>query len=405
MRNYTTQMDAARKGIITPEMKAVAAKEYRTEEEIRDLVAKGQVAICANKNHKCIDPNGVGSMLRTKINVNLGVSKDCKDYSIEMEKVMAAVEMGAEAIMDLSSHGDTQPFRRKLTSECPAMIGTVPVYDSGLVKIGFYPVLPREAKIIVYKNEYWIRYSFRSGREKAACKLSECAMLKKFQFDNDFFGESNIVLEDTLDLIDIQRQGIKEAVKSTAAYRFMAKLSNFSKMADLEKEREGFTESAFGKEAKKKNGLLLFPNTYQDIKQIELKPWTPDKDQMEQINQNVYNYFGVNEDILQNKAQGDAWSAFYEGAIEPFSIQLSETLTHALFSEREISIGAEVIFTANRVQYMSFKDKLDYVRSMTDRGLMLIDEAREVFNLAPLPNNEGKKRLSRGEYYDPTSEA
>ena len=123
-------MDAARRGIITPEMKAVAAKEYRTEEEIRELVAKGQVAICANKLHTCIDPNGVGSMLRTKINVNLGVSRDCKDYDIEMEKVMAAVKMGAEAIMDLSSHGNTQPFRRKLTSECPAMIGTVPVYDS-----------------------------------------------------------------------------------------------------------------------------------------------------------------------------------------------------------------------------------------------------------------------------------
>ena len=130
MRDYTTQMEAAKKGIITPKMKKVAAKEYRSEEEIRDLVARGQVAICANKLHTCIEPNGVGSMLRTKINVNLGVSRDCKDYDIEMKKVMEAVNMGAEAIMDLSSHGDTQPFRRKLTSECPAMIGTVPVYDS-----------------------------------------------------------------------------------------------------------------------------------------------------------------------------------------------------------------------------------------------------------------------------------
>ncbi len=130
MRTYTTQMDAARKGILTPEMKAVAEKEYKTPEEIRDLVAKGRVAICANKLHTCIDPNGVGSMLRTKINVNLGVSRDCKDYDIEMEKVMAAVKMGAEAIMDLSSHGNTQAFRRKLVKECPVMIGTVPVYDS-----------------------------------------------------------------------------------------------------------------------------------------------------------------------------------------------------------------------------------------------------------------------------------
>ncbi len=130
MEKYATQMDAAKRGIITEQMRAVAEAEYRTPEEIRDLVAKGQAAICANKLHKCLKPNGVGSMLKTKINVNLGVSRDCKDYDVEMKKVMAAVDMGAEAIMDLSSHGDTQPFRRKLTAECPAMIGTVPVYDS-----------------------------------------------------------------------------------------------------------------------------------------------------------------------------------------------------------------------------------------------------------------------------------
>ena len=124
MRNYTTQMDAARKGIVTPELEKVAEKEKMTVEELQKLVAEGKVAICANKNHTCLDPEGVGSMLRTKINVNLGVSRDCKDYDIEMEN------LGAEAIMDLSSHGNTQPFRRKLTSECPVMIGTVPVYDS-----------------------------------------------------------------------------------------------------------------------------------------------------------------------------------------------------------------------------------------------------------------------------------
>ena len=127
---YTTQMDAARKGIATPQMKAVAEKERMPLEQLMELVAKGQVAICANKAHTCLDPQGVGSMLRTKINVNLGVSRDCKDYDIEMKKVQSAIDLGAEAIMDLSSHGDTQPFRKKLVAECPAMIGTVPVYDS-----------------------------------------------------------------------------------------------------------------------------------------------------------------------------------------------------------------------------------------------------------------------------------
>lgn len=127
---YTTQMDAARKGIITPQMQIVAKKEKMREEELRELVAQGKVAIPANVGHTSLDPEGVGSMLRTKINVNLGVSRDCKDYDVEMGKVLSAVDLGAEAIMDLSSHGNTQPFRQKLTSECPAMIGTVPVYDS-----------------------------------------------------------------------------------------------------------------------------------------------------------------------------------------------------------------------------------------------------------------------------------
>ena len=129
-RKYYTQMDAARKGIVTPELKIVAEKEKMTVEELMPLVASGKVVIPANINHKCLNPEGIGSMLRTKINVNLGISKDCKDYDVEMEKVMSAVKMGGEAIMDLSSHGNTQPFRQKLTSECPAMIGTVPVYDS-----------------------------------------------------------------------------------------------------------------------------------------------------------------------------------------------------------------------------------------------------------------------------------
>ena len=128
--NYTTQMDAARKGILTKEMKAVAQKEQFDEKELMKLVAEGKVAIPANKNHTCIEPNGIGSMLKTKINVNLGTSRDCKDLDMELQKVYDAVAMGAESIMDLSSFGDTQKFRRKLTAECPAIIGTVPIYDA-----------------------------------------------------------------------------------------------------------------------------------------------------------------------------------------------------------------------------------------------------------------------------------
>ena len=127
---YTTQMDAAKKGIITSEMEAAAKKEQMDVHELMALMAKGQAIIPCNKRHTSLEPNAIGSMLRTKINVNLGISRDCKDMDMEIEKVNNAVKMGAESIMDLSSYGDTRTFRRRLTTECPAIIGTVPIYDA-----------------------------------------------------------------------------------------------------------------------------------------------------------------------------------------------------------------------------------------------------------------------------------
>ena len=130
MREYKTQMEAAKKGIITPEMQTVAAKEYMEPEKLRELVAKGWVAIPANVRHTALSAEGVGSGLKTKINVNLGISGDCKDYTMEMQKVDMAIKFGAEAIMDLSNYGKTNTFRKQLVERSPAMIGTVPMYDA-----------------------------------------------------------------------------------------------------------------------------------------------------------------------------------------------------------------------------------------------------------------------------------
>lgn len=127
---YTTQMDAAKKGIITEEIRAVAAYEKMPVEKLVDLIGKGQAVIPANKNHKSLKPYGIGNELQTKINVNLGTSKDCLDLDVEMQKVNEAIRLGAESIMDLSSFGDTRKFRKKLVSECSAIIGTVPIYDA-----------------------------------------------------------------------------------------------------------------------------------------------------------------------------------------------------------------------------------------------------------------------------------
>lgn len=179
----------------------------------------------------------------------------------------------------------------------------------------------------------------------------------------------------------------------------MAQVSNFTKAEDLAKERRRFTEENFSKDAKG-GGLLLFPNTYKDVKQIEVKPWIVDDKQMEIIKSNVFEYFGVNEDVLENKAFGDAWAAFYEGAIEPWSIQFSEVMTKMLYTLREQTQGNQVMATSSRLQYMSNADKLAVSAQMADRGLMTRNEIREIWNLAPLPEPLGSQLPVRGEYYN-----
>lgn len=271
----------------------------------------------------------------------------------------------------------------------------VPVMNDYMEVSGIFPVLPSQCQIVQYNNEPWLRYQFRTG-QYASIEMKRCGIMTKFQYEDDFFGSDNSAIRPTMELINIQNQGISEAVKSAATFRFMAKMNNFVKTEDLAKERQRFTKENLENGG---GGVLLFPNTYSDIKQIESKPFVVDAEQMKMIQTNVYNYFGVNEDILQNKAFGDAWAAFYEGAIEQFSIQFSEVVTKMLFTERERTAGAFVMATANRLQYMSGKEKLSYATIMGDRGFVMIDEIREVFNLPPLPNGMGQKLPVRGEYY------
>ena len=271
----------------------------------------------------------------------------------------------------------------------------VPIFDERMIITGYYPVLPANCEVIEYKGEPWLRYRFMSG-QVAAVEARKCAVLTKHQYFRDFFGDSNRPLEETMKLIHIQNEGIEEAVRNSNTFRFMAQVSNFTKPEDLAKERERFTRQNFASDVET-GGFLLFPNTYKDIKQIDVKPYTVDADQMKQIHENVFNYFGVNEDILQNKAYGDAWSAFYEGAVEPFAIQFSEAMTKAIFSERERAQGSYLMATANRLQYLSNADKLNVSSQMADRGIMSRNEIREIWNLPPIEG--GDIPTIRGEYY------
>lgn len=270
----------------------------------------------------------------------------------------------------------------------------VPVFDMSMVITGYYPVIPVEAEVIELKGELFLKYKFSHG-ETAAVELRKCAIMTKHQYKDDFFGTRNNALDETMKLINIQNEGIEEAIKNSASYRFIAQVNNFSKTEDLKKERQRFSEENLSKDAGA-GGILLFPNTYNNIKQVEAKPYTVDAEQMKLILDNVSTYFGVNEKVLKNEATGDELDAFFNGAIEPFAVQFSEAMTKAIFSERERAHGSYLIANANRLQYMTTNSKVELAQQMLDRGVMSINEARELFNYAAVDG--GDVRTIRGEY-------
>lgn len=270
----------------------------------------------------------------------------------------------------------------------------VPVLDEYLVTTGYFPVLPSKCEVVDFKGEPWLRYTFTHG-QTAATPMKDCAVLTKYQYKNDFFGDGNGALDETMKLVHIQNEGIEEAVKNSATYRFMAQVNNFTMADDLAKERKRFTQENLVADAEA-GGLLLFPNTYQNIQQIKNTPYTVDAAQMELIKTNVSNYFGVNERVMQNLAAGDELDAFFNGAIEPFAIQFSEAMTKAIFTERERAQGSYLIANANRLQYMSTAAKVQMAKELLDRGVMTINEARELFNYADMEG--GDVAPIRGEY-------
>lgn len=274
----------------------------------------------------------------------------------------------------------------------------VPILNSKGETVGLWPLLPSRCEIVSYGGEPWLRYKFRWG-ETAAIELYRVGILTRFQYEDDLKGSGNEALRPTLDLIAMQNQGIKQGVKNGAAYRFMAKLVNWSAPEDLANERKRFTELNFASDAEA-GGVLLWPNTYDDVKQIDAKTFVADAETVKVIRDGVFEYFGVNDAVLKNEAYGDAWSAFYEGCLEWIAVQMSEVMTAMLFSPREQAAGAGVMLTSNRLQYMTNNDKLQVSAQMMDRGLMTRNEIREIWNLPKVPG--GDQMLIRAEYVNMT---
>ena len=264
---------------------------------------------------------------------------------------------------------------------------------------GIMNIVPESWELVEYENEPWIRFILSNNKRRAE-RLAEVGIGTRFQYKNELFGENNEAMKPVLDLINMQRQGITEGIKNGNSYRFYAKSDNWASDEDIGEEMERFNKFTFGNK-KTAGGVLIFPNTYEDIHEMKAAGFTIDKEQQEHIKTNVFDYFGVNENIIQNKAIGDEWLAFYEGMIEWIAKQLSETVSGMLFTDRErAGYGNEMFFSSNRLQYMNNKDKLEAIKTNADRGLMTRNELREIENLPPLPEPYGSQIPARGEYYD-----
>ena len=271
----------------------------------------------------------------------------------------------------------------------------VPVLDNTGEVAGFFPVVPSECEVIQRNGVPYLRYTFLNDQRRSM-ELDKVQIVPKHQLKDDFFGDKNTALDGTMKLAAMVRQGIEEGVKSAATYRFMAQLTGKAFDEDLRKERERFDENNFRKG--KGGGLLLFGNQFTNVQQLKQEGYKVDADQMKLIQANVFNYFGVSEKVIRNEATGDELDAFFNGAVEPFAIKLSDALSRMVFTEREQNTGNRILFTANRLQYMNISAKISMAQQLGDRGVLTIDEIRELFNYATLPDGAGKYTPIRGEY-------
>lgn len=259
--------------------------------------------------------------------------------------------------------------------------------------VGFYPLKATQVELLEDSSgQVWLRYTFANG-QKAVIEYDRVGVLSKMAYKSEFLGDGNNVLNPTMSMLDLQKQGIEEGIKQGAMIRFMAKIGRTLSPDDLQKERSQFTMTNLSSD--NNTGVMIYDAKYENVNQIESKPFIIDDKQMNYIKNNVYSYFGVNEDILQNKFNEDVWNAFYEGEIEPFAIQLSLAMTNMLFTPKEKAYNNEVHFSANRLQYASNKTKLDVSVQLFDRGIFGTDDIAEIWNM---PKTGDNKKYIRKEY-------
>lgn len=290
---------------------------------------------------------------------------------------------------------DTYKFLYILATilECENTAFIIPILDkTGENVLGLYPTAPTMATIIESGGKEYVKFTYPAG--VGVVELKRVGILTKYQYKDMFFGAETNALKPTLDVLSVQNQGIVEAVKSSASIRFLAKIAQTLKPSDIEAERKRFITSNLN--TANNGGVMIVDAKYSDVKNIDSKPMIIDDKQMQVIKNNVYSYFGTNENILMNNYNEEQWAAYYEGKIEPFAIQLSLVLTNMLYKNKDMMIDNEVILSANRLQYASNAIKLNIVTQLFDRGMITMNQGLEIFNLSSV--KDGDKRYIRKEY-------
>lgn len=268
----------------------------------------------------------------------------------------------------------------------------LPIFDDFDRVAGYYPAAPDQTEIRDENGEPFLVYTFPSG-EKMAVELARVGIINRHLYRNDIIGEDNSALDPTMRLLSVQNQGIEEGIKNSASFRFMATINNFAKGKDLANERKSWVEENLGPES---GGLALFPNTYSNIQQIQSVAKIVDPEQMRLIEGRVFTYYGDNEKILHSQATGDDWAAYYEGKVEVFALQLATAMTCMTYTANQRSRKNAIVWTSNRLQYMTNADKLQVSSQLFDRGILSTNDVMDIWHLPHVP--DGDKRYIRKEY-------
>ena len=290
----------------------------------------------------------------------------------------------------------TQQFLLKLITilKCENNAFIIPIYEDDLAEkiIGLYPVSANGSNIVTENGVEYLIYYINDKRR--AIEYERVGHIRSHYYSKEYYGESNNAIRPTLDLMHTQNEGIIEGIKKSANIRFLAKMSNVMLDEDLRKERKRLEEDNLT--SSNNGGVLIFDNKYSEIKEINSTPFIVDEKQAELIRKNVFQYFHVSENIIENKATEDEWNSFYEGYIEPIAVQLGQVLTKMLIPIQDIKRGTTIIFESNKLQFASNKTKLEVSSQMFDRGILTINQIMDIWNLPHV--EDGDKRYIRKEY-------